>query len=109
MDLRRVKYKIMKKTIQINGQEIGYILYSVYVSKSSTLYINQFMVYPLYRRKGYFKILLQTTHQIAKDLRCPTMTLSVGSMDETEDFLFALYEKYGFKKIEKGNWMQSET
>lgn len=99
----------MKKIIQINCHKIGYILYSVYVSKSSTLYINQFMVYPLYRRKGYFKILLETARQIAKSLQCPTMTLSVGSMDETEDFLFSLYEKYGFKKTGKGNWMIAET
>ncbi len=99
----------MRKRIWIDGKEIGYILYSIYVGKSSTLYINQFMVYPYYRRKGYFKILLKTAHQIAKNFRCPTMTLSVGSMDETEDFLFSLYEKYGFKRTGKGNWMVSET
>jgi len=52
--------------------------------------------------------MLEETRKIAKSLGCPTMTLSVGSMDETEDFLFSLYKRYGFSEL-KGNWMRANT
>ena len=74
----------MRKAVIVNGIEVGYILYNVYVNQEKTLYINSFTMYPLHRRKGYFKIMIAGARQIARSLGLPTMTLFVGSWEEKE-------------------------
>lgn len=93
----------MRKYLRIEGVEVGCV--SFQIKNPNTLYIKNFIMYPEHRRKGYFKHLLSIALQEAKNCNCYTITLSVLSNEETPEFLFTLYERYGFKKL-IGNHME---
>jgi hypothetical protein len=90
----------MKKPIKINNQEIGYVRHHICVKDVCTFYIDKFEIYLNHRRHGHFKTMLAETLLIAKEYKCPTITLRVGSCEESDEFLINLYSKYGFKEIE---------
>ena len=91
----------MKKLIKVDNIEIGYVRYNVYIKQFRTLYINEFFIYPEYRHqnKGYFRKMLEETILIAKNLKWPSLTRSIGSTEESDKYLIELYSRHEFKQM----------
>jgi GNAT superfamily N-acetyltransferase len=86
----------MIKKVIINGEEIGRIQYYIqYIDNS--IFISLFRLYKPYRNQGNFKHLFNEIVSIAKNLNINKLQLSVGAEDNiNDDYLYALYKKYGF-------------
>lgn len=86
----------MIKTVQADNHIIGHIIYDHWAP--DILFIHSFRIWPEYRGRGYFKLLLSQAREIAKEQGASTIMLSVGSSEVDETQLKTLYKKYGFRE-----------
>src|SRR4030067_3173213 len=94
----------MIKEVNVGDNQVGHVVDDFWDTHPKTLFIHQFKIYPEYRGRGYFKLLMDEIKKVAEEIGFPVMALSIGSNEVDENWLRSLYARYGF--IEQDGWMK---
>ena len=86
----------MIKELNVGDNQVDHVVYDIWDTHPKTLFIHQFKIYPEYRGRGYFKLLMDEIKKVAEEIGFPVMALSVGSNEVDENWLRSLYARYGF-------------
>lgn len=90
----------MIKEVNVGDNQVGHVVYDLWDTHPKILFIHQFKIYPEYRGRGYFKLLMAEIKKVADEIGLPVMVLSVGSNEVDESWLRSLYSRYGFIELD---------